>query len=242
MEMSLDSTTVTDLVGQLRDIDPSFRVFGSDQHRYRFNAPLDDEQILEFEQRSGVQLPNDYRHFFTCISNGGAGPNYGVQPFAEATIGCSPSTPFPSIGERHQEPIGSFDYSNVPGAVWLSDNGCATFDSLIVNGESFGKVWTVLEERDYCRSESFTSWYVGWARSAINTIKRENLLQSISCGMTLKEVREILGSEIVPNGQRYVMGDTYWLVFRDCNAQFEFSCSDRVLQIRHDSQIIVPRM
>lgn len=195
-----------------------------------------------FERQYGVSLPKDYRYFLGSISNGGAGPNYGVKPLSEATIGCDPAAPFPKTPTATHETAGTFDYNKIPGALWLSDNGCATCDNLIVNGQSYGCVWSVLEDRDYCCSESFRDWYVGWFLSAIETIRREPLIRRVKPGMTVGEVREILGLELIPHDPRTSSDKSYWLAFPDCNAYFKFSEADCVVHIEHHSHIIVPRI
>ncbi len=236
-----DATTITALVDELRRLDGRLRVFGAALHRYQFAAPLPEADLVAFESQHDVSLPNDYRYFISHIGNGGAGPNYGVKPLEHATRACDPSQPFPSTGNLFENPIGTFDYCNIPGAIWLSDNGCGTTDNLIVNGAAYGCVWTVLDERDYCCATTFAEWYTRWVMSGINTIRREPLIRRIRKGMTLDAVRELLGTELVAHDPRRTLGEDYWLAFPDCNAYFKFSRTDRVLEIDHKSHIISPR-
>ena len=194
-----------------------------------------------FESHFGVKLPSDYCQFLTQFSNGGAGPNYGLVEFSKATKGHSPANCFPSVGEPYQRQSGSFDYRDVPGSIWLSDNGCATVDVLVVNGPSHGFVWTILEEEDYCCCRSFTTWYLGWLASAINTIRRESILKQVRPGMQVDDIRSLFGQEIVPvNPDK--RGSCYLLCFHDCNAYFYFDSQDRLTKLEHRSHIIIPHV
>jgi hypothetical protein len=129
------------------------------------------------------------------MSNGGAGPNYGLVEFARALNGHSPADCFPTVGEPYQRKSGSLNYANVPGTIWLSDNGCATFDVLVVNGPSHGCVWTIRDDDDYCCCKSFETWYLGWLASAIKTIRRESILEMVRLGMHVDEIRSLFGPE-----------------------------------------------
>jgi hypothetical protein len=59
------------------------RVFGADSHAFRMNPPLSETDIIAFEQKHLVTLPDDFRQFLTNVGNGGAGPFYGVFPLGE---------------------------------------------------------------------------------------------------------------------------------------------------------------
>jgi len=58
-------------------------VFGADQHRFRLNPPLPEEEVSSFERKHRVRLPADYRDFVAAVGNGGAGPYYGVFPLGK---------------------------------------------------------------------------------------------------------------------------------------------------------------
>src|SRR5690349_2207322 len=80
MPEPLDKPTVLRLLGELDRRDRRHRVFGSGSHQYRLNPSLPVAVIEAFEERHGVSLPEDYRHFLAEIGDGGAGPYYGVFP------------------------------------------------------------------------------------------------------------------------------------------------------------------
>jgi len=81
MSQPFNEEAVLRLLGDLNRRDPRRRVFGAGVHQYKPNPPLPVSVIGAFEERHGVSLPEDYRHFTTGIGNGGAGPYYGVLPF-----------------------------------------------------------------------------------------------------------------------------------------------------------------
>jgi hypothetical protein len=81
--MSLDKTVILDELKHLRRKDPRLRLFGSANHQYRLNPPLDEAEVEAFERQHGISLPEDYRCFTTEIGNGGAGPNYGLFPLGK---------------------------------------------------------------------------------------------------------------------------------------------------------------
>jgi hypothetical protein len=83
MPESFDKRTVLRLLGELDRRDRQRRVFGSGSHQYKLNPPLEVSVVEAFEERHGIALPGDYRLFITEISNGGAGPAYGVLPFGK---------------------------------------------------------------------------------------------------------------------------------------------------------------
>ena len=49
-------------------------VFGSEGHGLRLNPTLSEGDVVAFERKHGVVLPQDYRQFLTEVGNGGDGP------------------------------------------------------------------------------------------------------------------------------------------------------------------------
>ncbi|MFM2060427.1 MAG: hypothetical protein RLZZ507_97 [Cyanobacteriota bacterium] len=70
----------------MQEKDPRFyhAVFGSQKHKYRLNPCLTKAEIIAFEERYQIKLPEDYRDFLMYVGNGGAGPHYGLFPLAES--------------------------------------------------------------------------------------------------------------------------------------------------------------
>lgn len=76
----MDPKDILSRLEELRQLDPEFKVFGSNSHRYKLNDPCETVEIEHFEREYGVVLPDDYRLFLTQCGNGGAGPFYGLFP------------------------------------------------------------------------------------------------------------------------------------------------------------------
>lgn len=72
---------IKDALMQLLRAQPD--VFGADAHHFRLNPRLPEADVLKFERRYNVRLPEDYRRFLTFIGNGGAGPFYGIFPLGQ---------------------------------------------------------------------------------------------------------------------------------------------------------------
>ena len=62
-------------------------LFGATVHHYQLNPPASEGLLREFETRNEVSLPADYRQFLLQVSNGGAGPYYGLYELAGAKEG-----------------------------------------------------------------------------------------------------------------------------------------------------------
>jgi hypothetical protein len=56
-------------------------VFGASGHRFTLDAPLTQEQLVDWEIRVGATLPTPYRSFLTEVAAAGAGPHYGLLGF-----------------------------------------------------------------------------------------------------------------------------------------------------------------
>jgi hypothetical protein len=62
-------------------------VFGSDAHDFKMNSRMSEKQILAFESKHQVRLPEDYRMFLQHVGRGGAGPAYGLFNLGEMDDG-----------------------------------------------------------------------------------------------------------------------------------------------------------
>lgn len=78
-----DSKTIEEILAGARKIDPDCEAFGAAKHRYRLRPPLAADFVRGVEERLGFQLPADYFRFITEVGDGGAGPGYGIDSFAD---------------------------------------------------------------------------------------------------------------------------------------------------------------
>ena len=75
-------------LAQAKAADKNLEVFGADAHQYHLNPPVSEAEVLAFEKKYGVQLPECYRAFMLTIGDAKAkksdfiaGPYYGLYAF-----------------------------------------------------------------------------------------------------------------------------------------------------------------
>ena len=75
-------------LSQARAADKDLEVFGASSHKYHLNPPVSEAEVLAFEEKYGVSLPEDYRAFVQTIGDANAqkletiaGPYYGLYAF-----------------------------------------------------------------------------------------------------------------------------------------------------------------
>ena len=73
---------------QAKAADKNLEVFGADAHQYHLNPPVSEAEVLAFEKKYGVQLPECYRAFMLTIGDAKAkksdfiaGPYFGLYAF-----------------------------------------------------------------------------------------------------------------------------------------------------------------
>jgi hypothetical protein len=93
-QAAFQSESIREGIAHLACLDRNLRVFGANGHRYKLNEPGTPTSLIEIERAHVVEFPSDYRNFMLEISDGGAGPNYGIKPISDILRGCDPSKPF----------------------------------------------------------------------------------------------------------------------------------------------------
>ena len=75
-------------LAQAKAADKDLEVFGASSHKYHLNPPVTEAEVLAFEEKYGVQLPECYRAFVQTIGDVNAqkletmaGPYYGLYAF-----------------------------------------------------------------------------------------------------------------------------------------------------------------
>ena len=56
-------------LAQAKEADKNLEVFGADAHQYHLNPPVGEAEVLAFEKKYGVQLPECYRAFMLTIGD-----------------------------------------------------------------------------------------------------------------------------------------------------------------------------
>ncbi len=168
---------------ELRARDPRFTLFGASTHRYRVE-PATEREIVAFERTHGARLPDVFHTFLREVTNGGAGPGYGLfaldrdddddvaedlallaEPFDHDTFFALPPPPEdPFADEEAYEAATLVYWRNMPGTLTLSHFGCALRAYLVITGERAGEV--VFDRRTEFAGVhplgDFISWYRGW--------------------------------------------------------------------------------
>ncbi|MDE6728639.1 MAG: SMI1/KNR4 family protein [Oscillospiraceae bacterium] len=122
----------------------------------RWNEPLTEEKVRNFEVRNGINLPEDYRRFITTVAKGGTQPFYGlcsIDEIQKHELTADVKEKFPytlknplnidNISDEEYHKLFDGNYSDT-GFIELCDEGCAMFNILIVNSddeETYGTVW-----------------------------------------------------------------------------------------------------
>ena len=75
-------------LAQAKEADKNLEVFGADTHQYHLNPPVSEAEVLAFEKKYGVQLPECYRAFMLTVGDAKAkksdfiaGTYYGLYAF-----------------------------------------------------------------------------------------------------------------------------------------------------------------
>ena len=75
-------------LAQAKAADKNLEVFGADAHQYHLNPPISEAEVLAFEKKYGVQLPECYRAFMLTVGDAKAkksdfiaGPYFGLYAF-----------------------------------------------------------------------------------------------------------------------------------------------------------------
>ena len=160
-------------LSQAKEADKNLEVFGADAHQYHLNPPVSEAEVLAFEEKYGVSLPEDYRAFVQTIGDANAqkldtmvGPYYGLYAFGtqvddllykgSETYLKAPCALSPDMTQEEWEALSSpllmdeeeEEYTQQCGKVFggllsLGSQGCADYHALILTGPYAGRVVNV---------------------------------------------------------------------------------------------------
>lgn len=181
---------------QLKGNDYKREVFGAETHQYKLNPCLSMSVVRAFETKYSITLPADYVAFMTQVGNGGAGPFYGLVPFEACLLSdldfqnnaslLNPTKPFPYSSawnidftdsedddEKYEKLTEEyFDDNHITGWIQVANYGCGVHLGLIVNGPSYGIIWSDDRGNDEGLHPftgfsnevpiSFLDWYERW--------------------------------------------------------------------------------
>jgi hypothetical protein len=188
-------------IERLRTLDTGFSLFGAVSHHYRLGTALTESALQAMEREFGVTLPTAYRQFLRQIGHGGAGPYYGLftlndEDSENITSVESLSQPFTwteafnAAGRENSCEDGvdefvetdEFQQMDLPGALYISNYGCALRFFLIVTGPCKGEVWHDWRGEDSGvypavdatgRRLGFLEWYERWLDQSIENMIEE---------------------------------------------------------------------
>lgn len=160
-------------LSQAKEADKNLEVFGTDAHQYHLNPPVSEAEVLAFEEKYGVSLPEDYRAFVQTIGDANAqkldtmvGPYYGLYAFGtqvddllykgSETYLKAPCALSPDMTQEEWEALSSpllmdeeeEEYTQQCGKVFggllsLGSQGCAYYHALVLTGPYAGRVVNV---------------------------------------------------------------------------------------------------
>lgn len=144
-------------------------------------APCSTVEVAAFENRMGVELPEDYKTFITTVANGGAGPpDCSMLPLGTVPKYFTGSLrsnweelpnlkkPFPFTKRwcwENGELSDEGDEDDVDcGSLMLGEDGCGMQWHLIVTGPDRGMPWMLSGEGilPVCPKRGFLDWYEDW--------------------------------------------------------------------------------
>ena len=173
-------------------IDTEYKVFDSSAHQYRLGAVVSEEEVLEFEEKYAISLPQCYRTFITEFSGFSAvkpkrnkrdeyipAPHYGLFSFERIFDESSsreefissvkePCTIYPYISHKEWKDL---DIEGFDGLLPLGEQGCTYISALVLNGKYKGRV--VYLDLDYAKpfftyEDNFLDWYERWLDEIID--------------------------------------------------------------------------
>lgn len=127
----------------------------------KWEKPLSEKQILNYENNNNIKLPSDYRRFISTIACGGTQPFYGLVSLLKQKNHYEDfdvSAPFPykvsapldlsKLSDEEYDNLFKFDENDRikpdAGYIVLCDEGCGMYNILIVNSEdeeTYGTTW-----------------------------------------------------------------------------------------------------
>ncbi|MCD4724044.1 MAG: SMI1/KNR4 family protein [Bacteroidales bacterium] len=183
---------------KLKKSDKKYEVFGARSHKYH-SAKVSDRDLSNFENKIGVNLPNDFREFILKIGYG-AGPDYGIfglekmlSEFEEWKYCLDEQGEFSKEFDLSNEDaielinkkkanMKGFYYKRLQtanGILPIMTEGCTYFAYIVLTGEQRGKIWRIdLNELDtmpsgVTKEYDFISWYEAWIEKAFIKINEE---------------------------------------------------------------------
>jgi hypothetical protein len=151
------------------------------ERKMHVGACMSNTELVAFEKRFGISLPEEYREFLLRIGNGAPGPPaYGLIKLAEPSKGTADYRshtleglasmrklfPFtkPWVWESGDASDEGTDEQIGNGQLYLGTDGCGMDWFLIVTGPERGNVWMICGEgiQPTLPKRCFLRWFEDW--------------------------------------------------------------------------------
>lgn len=170
------------------EVDDLGVIFGSRTegfgHQYKALPVVPENELVEFERRTGLDLPLEYRTYLQVYGSGGAGPDYGIYDFHTHVRNGDFPDPFPLADAEAGFDLDDDDPAwDLPGLATICSHGCAIESSIELNGPNPGTIWCDSGGVMW-NAGSFYDFYRKWADKTRLRIKRYGRLKTIKIGKT----------------------------------------------------------
>lgn len=177
-------------LNQAKTKDQDLQIFGAASHQYLIHQPLQMEEIVDFEKRYRVSLPDSYKAYLLELGNGGpsfadsaAGPFYGIYPFGENLIEIG-DAPYEYLSkeaivapdmtdEAWETHAGKLSNEELyAGILPLGSQGCSYLHGIILNGPYKGRVVNLDldgQKPKFSKDTTFLNWYERWLDEIISS-------------------------------------------------------------------------
>lgn len=148
--MTLDfPERIKHLISMAKDADPEYKVFGSQSHQYKLNPPAPVENMRLFEEKIGCTLPEQVMDYYTKVSEGKAGPDYGIFSIAGLLKNNSKTECFTT---ENTNDMGEY--------IIIGHRGCTFYTGLIVKGDRIGEI--IYVDKGYDVTEAIGLTFAEW--------------------------------------------------------------------------------
>lgn len=186
---------IKDKLLDAKKADKNLEVFGATSHKYNINQPATPNEVLEFEQKYSIKLPECYKSFILYIGNGGAGPFYGIYPLGENVDDLiydntekylkNECILYPKMTNEYwkdltkridDDDISDQDYEKEVGKLFagilpIGSQGCTLIHGMVLNGQYKGRVVNLDMDRQkpfFTFENNFLNWYERWLDEIIS--------------------------------------------------------------------------
>lgn len=215
--------SIKEKIDFLKKYDKNYCIFGAAKHKYILNEPLSEEQVVWFEEKYHVTLPDEYRDFVKTIGDGGAGPGYGLcallgeenspccfigEPFLLEQdfdvddywdrIDCNSSDCEKCKNKEeclmYETELGEYKYQS--GSLTICYHGCTYYSRIIMNGNMSGEIWEESIGEGFKRFEvNFIKWYERWLDDVIALILP--FVNAVKDKLPFEQIMQIKGGHML---------------------------------------------